>query len=74
MKRETRTKLVAYFIILNVSYTISKDSVVGIATGYELDEEGVGVRVLVGSRILSSPRRPDLLWGPPNILFNGYWG
>jgi hypothetical protein len=29
----------------------SQDSVVGIATGYGLDDRGVGVRVPVGSRI-----------------------
>jgi hypothetical protein len=29
---------------------------------------GVGVRVPVGSRIISSPHRPDQLWGPPNLL------
>jgi hypothetical protein len=44
------------------------------ATGYGQDEGGIGVRVPVGSRIFSSPRRPDLLWGPPNLLSNGYWG
>jgi hypothetical protein len=45
----------------------SRDSVVGIATAYRLDDRGVGVRVSVGSRIFSSPRRPDGLWGrqPP---------
>jgi hypothetical protein len=31
----------------------SRDSVVGIATGYGLDNRGVGVRVPVGSRIFS---------------------
>jgi hypothetical protein len=49
-------------------------SVIGIATGYGLDDRGVGVRVPVGSRILSSPRRPDRLWGPPNLLSNGQGG
>jgi hypothetical protein len=52
----------------------SRDSVVGIATGYRLDDQVVGVRVPVGSRIFSFPRRPDRLWGPPNLLANGYRG
>jgi hypothetical protein len=47
-------------------------SSVGIASGYELDDRGVGVRVPVGSGIFSSPRRPDRLWGSPNLLCNGY--
>jgi hypothetical protein len=52
----------------------NRDSVVGIATGYGLDEQGVGVRVPVGARIFSFPRRPDRLWAPPNLLSNGYRG
>jgi hypothetical protein len=55
-------------------YYPSRDSAVGIATAYGLDDRGVGVRVPVGSRIFSSPRRPDRLWGPPNLLSNGYRG
>jgi hypothetical protein len=39
-----------------------------------MDDRGVGVRVPVGSRIFSSPRRPDRLWGPTNLLSNGYRG
>jgi hypothetical protein len=50
------------------------DSVVGIATGYGLDDQGVGVRVKVASRIFSSARRPGRLWGPPTLLSNGYRG
>jgi hypothetical protein len=46
----------------------SRDSSVGIATGYGLDDRGGGVRVPVGSRIFTSPYRPDRLWGPPNLL------
>jgi hypothetical protein len=34
---------------------------VGIATGYGLEDREVGVQVPVGSRFLSSPRRPDRL-------------
>jgi hypothetical protein len=52
----------------------SRESVVGIATGYGLDDRGVGVQVPVGVRIFTSPRRPDRLWGPPNLLSNGYRG
>jgi hypothetical protein len=60
---------------LFVSYmALNWDSVVGIATGYGLDDRGVGVRVPVGSRIFSSPRRPDGLWGPPSLLSSGYRG
>jgi hypothetical protein len=51
---------------------VSRDCAVGIATGYGLDDKGVGVRVPVGARFFSSPRRPDRLWGLPNLLSNGY--
>jgi hypothetical protein len=44
-----------------VLYYTSRDSVVGIATGYGLDDRGVGVRVPVWSRIFSSPLLPDRL-------------
>jgi hypothetical protein len=53
---------------------VSRDSVVSIATIYGLDDRRVGVRVLAGSRIFSSQNRPGRLWGPPNLLFNGYGG
>jgi hypothetical protein len=42
---------------------MSRDSVVGIATGYGLDDREVGVRVAIGFRIFSSPCRLDRLWG-----------
>jgi hypothetical protein len=51
-----------------------RDSTVGMVTGYGMDDRGVGVGVPVGSRIFSSPRRADRLWGPPNLLFSGYRG
>jgi hypothetical protein len=50
----------------------SRDTAVGIVTGYWLDDRGFGVRVPVGSRIFTSPRSPDRLRGPPNLLSNGY--
>jgi hypothetical protein len=52
----------------------SRDGVVGIATGYRLDDREVGVRVPVGSKIFSSPRRPERFWGPSSLLSNGYRG
>jgi hypothetical protein len=52
----------------------SRDRAVGIATDYGVDGRGVGVPVPVGARIFSSPRRPDWLWCPPNLLSNGYQG
>jgi hypothetical protein len=65
----TRSSMLSF-----IKITTSRDSAVGIATGYGLDDWEVEVRVLVGSRILTSPCRPDQLWGPPNLLYNGYWG
>jgi hypothetical protein len=52
----------------------SQDSIVSIATGYRLNDRGVGVRVPVGSRIFTSPCRPDQLWGLPSLLYSGYGG
>jgi hypothetical protein len=45
----------------NFHSTRSRDSVVGIATTYGLDERAIGVRVPVGSRIFYFPNRPDRL-------------
>jgi hypothetical protein len=60
---------VAEFKLVRSSFYI-RDSVVGIATRYGMDDQEVGVPV--GSRIFSSQRRPDRLWSPPNLLSNGY--
>jgi hypothetical protein len=59
---------------LYYGYFRSRDGAVGIATGYGLNDRGIGVRVLVGSRMLSSPRRPDRLWGSSSLLYNGHRG
>jgi hypothetical protein len=45
-------------------YSKSRDSSVGIGTGYELDDREVGVRVPIVSRFVFSPRRPDRFLGP----------
>jgi hypothetical protein len=50
-----------YCKVLTLYATRNRNSVVSIATGYGLDDGGVGVRVPVGSRIFSSPSsRPAL--------------
>jgi hypothetical protein len=41
-----------------------RDSVVDLATNYGLGDGGIG------SRIFSSPRRPDQLWDPPILVLN----
>jgi hypothetical protein len=43
-------------------------------TGYGLDGRGVGVQVLAGVRDQSSSQPSGWLWGPPNLLYSGYWG
>jgi hypothetical protein len=46
----------------------SRDSSVGIALGYSLDD-----RVLGGWEFFSSPPRPERLWGPPCLLSPIQW-
>jgi hypothetical protein len=53
-----------------IHLTRIRGSVVGIATGYGLEDRGVGVRVPIGSRNLSLYRW-DRLWNPSNLLSNG---
>jgi hypothetical protein len=60
-----------YFISNNETCE-SRDSIVGIATDYGLDDQVVGIRVPVGTRIFISPCRLDRLWGLPSRLSNGY--
>jgi hypothetical protein len=64
--------IIIIIIIIITIISRNRDSVAGIATGYGLEDRGIAVRVPVGSRIFSSPRRPYRLWGPPNLLSNGY--
>jgi hypothetical protein len=66
-------KSVYIYIYINI-YIKYYGRVVGIATGHGLDDRGVGIRVPVRSKILTSPCHPDWLWGPSNLLSNGYRG
>jgi hypothetical protein len=62
------------FTNTTTEFSRSSDSVVGVATGYGLDDREVGVRAPVGARIFSFPCHPDRLWDRPNLLYNGYRG
>jgi hypothetical protein len=50
----------------------SRDSSVGIALGYGLDDRGS----IPGGcwEFFSKPPRPERLWGPESLLSNGYQG
>jgi hypothetical protein len=52
----------------------SLDCSVTIATGYELDGRGVGVRAPVVLRFFYFRRRPDQVWGSPSFISIGYCG
>jgi hypothetical protein len=56
-----RTNEIVYPLSDDTCFMESRDGAVCIATGYRLDDRGVGVRVPVESRTFSSPRRPDRL-------------
>jgi hypothetical protein len=63
-----------FLVLLFGTLLAEQDNSVGIATGYGLDNRGDGVRVPVGLKIFSSPRRLDLLQGLPSLLSIGYRG
>jgi hypothetical protein len=53
---------------------MSHSSIVGTVSHYGLDNQGVSVWVLVGSRIFISPYYSDRFWGPSSLLSNEYQG
>jgi hypothetical protein len=53
--------LIAAFSCSPTSFHRGRDSSVGVATRYGLDGPGIESRT-----------RPDGLWGPPSLLYNGY--
>jgi hypothetical protein len=59
-------------IIIIIIRNKSRDSSVGVATDYGLDDRGSIPSS--GSEFFSSPPSPDGLWGPPSLLSNGYQG
>jgi hypothetical protein len=71
LKEDIKHLFTNLFIYLEQPYMLI---VVGIETGYGLNDWGVGVWVPVESRIFSSPRRPDGFWVPPSLLSKRYRG
>jgi hypothetical protein len=66
---------VCMYVCIYISINLrSRESAVGIATVYGLDDRGFGVWVSVGEWIFTSSRRPNRLWDPPILLSNGYLG
>jgi hypothetical protein len=59
---------VLYYIILLEPVYQSRCS--NLATGWTVRGSNPGR----GKIFFSSPKRPDGLWGPPSLLFNGYRG
>jgi hypothetical protein len=64
-------------VLLNITFIINmcctyqyvgQNSSVGIVTCYELD--GLGIESQWGGIFCT---RPDWPWGPPILLYNGYW-
>jgi hypothetical protein len=53
-------------------YKRSRDTAVGMATGYRQDSRGVGIRVPERSRIFSSPCRPGHLWSPYSLAIMNF--
>ena len=53
---------------LDTTTTVTRDSTVSIVTCYGLDGPGIESwwRPIFRAR-------PDRLWGPPSLLYNGYW-
>jgi hypothetical protein len=72
--RVIQIKIIVFYFEITVFLcsTKSRDSSVGIALGYRLDDQGS----IPGGcwEFFSKPLRPEQLWGPPSLLSNGYHG
>jgi hypothetical protein len=62
-------------VMLAIYCTVwSQDSAVGMATCYDLDGRGIGIRVPAEAKIFPPSRRSYWFWGLPSFLSNGYRG
>jgi hypothetical protein len=74
-KRQGYRSLTVRVYLKYVYYKFTlRTGIVSIATGYNLDDQRVRVRVPVSEIILISPCRPDQLWVPPKLLSKWYRG
>jgi hypothetical protein len=63
------------FFFYSITAAESRDSSVGIATRLRAGRSGFQGSISGGGwEFFSSPPRPERLWGPPSLLFNGYQG
>jgi hypothetical protein len=62
-----------YFVNL-IDHGRSRGSSVSTVSGYRLNYRAIEVRSPAEGDDFSSSLCPDQLWGPPSLLFNGYWG
>jgi hypothetical protein len=66
--------LIQKVFFISFTFLMSRDSAVGIATAYGLNDQEVGIQIPEGPRIFSSPRRPDWHWGLPSPYTMGARG
>jgi hypothetical protein len=63
------------YLMIGLPFLVrSLGNVIGTATSYGLDGRGVGGRIPVQTKFVSSPSRPGRFWEPPSLLSNGYLG
>jgi hypothetical protein len=62
------TSIIGFTNGMYISVSESRNSLVGIATGYGLDERMIGFRFPAGAGNFSLTPCPDRLWGPPSLI------
>jgi hypothetical protein len=65
---DSNVDVCSWLVLKNIVFlSVGRDSIVGIATRYGLDDPGSNPG---GGEIFRT--RPDRPWGPPSLLYNGY--
>jgi hypothetical protein len=71
MQRSNKDRLVSF--LFNTTLFMSRGSSVSIVSDYGLDDRG-SIPDRGRGFFLPLAFRPDRLWGPPSLLYNGYRG